>query len=151
MSFLHSRKIDFESKQPRRKIVGERSFARRTQADGGPKRTKTCGSWKRTGRVSRPLAIGNRKKLWPAEVKTSPAISLGPRALEVECKVLKDDESNLAPMDSWGASFFLLPSSFEDGSTEPESGKLDRHRSLDRLQRLQRRRSLPNHTATALL
>jgi hypothetical protein len=97
------------------------------------------------------FAIGDRKKLWPAEVKTSPAISLGPRALEVECKVLKDYESNLAPSDSWGASFFLLPSSFEDGSTEPESGKLDRHRSLDRLQRLQRRRSLPNHTATELL
>jgi hypothetical protein len=50
-------------------------------------------------------------------VKTSPAISLGPRALKVERKVLKDYESNLAPVDSWGASFFLLPSSFEDGST----------------------------------
>jgi hypothetical protein len=57
------------------------------------------------------------KKLWPAEVKASPAISLGPRALKVERKVLKDYESNLAPVASWGASFFLLPSSFEDGST----------------------------------
>jgi hypothetical protein len=78
-------------------------------------------------------------------------ISLGPRALEVECKVLKDYESNLAPMDGWGASFFLLPSSFEDGSTEPALGKLDRHRALDRWQRPQRRKSLPNHTATELL
>jgi hypothetical protein len=42
-------------------------------------------------------------------METSPAISLGPRALEVECKVLKDYESNLAPVDRWEqASFCCL-------------------------------------------
>src|SRR5882724_12999601 len=66
------------------------------------RRTRICGSWKRTCRArsiaeEEPPRVRSLKNYGRKRRKPLRPISLGPRALEVECKVSAGYEGNLAP------------------------------------------------------